>query len=104
MTKIVTVQSQQKWEYCFHNRKTESALLVVLNKLGQDGWDLVDTVHHKDPLGDMCWTAFLKRPSVGQQTATPEQQASSAGAEPSGQATLTPSSDASGGEYKLKSE
>lgn len=67
--KTVIVQAQQKWDYCFENRKTENSLTVALNELGQQGWELVSVSHHKDLKGEQCWTAFLKRPSVGQNAA-----------------------------------
>ena len=66
MTKVITVQSQQRWEYCFESRRTESALLIQFNELGQQGWELVDVLYYKDIKGAMAWTAFLKRPSPGQ--------------------------------------
>jgi hypothetical protein len=65
MTKVVTIQAQQRWEYACESRRTENALLQTLNELGQHGWELVDAQHHKDPKGDAVWTAFLKRPIAG---------------------------------------
>jgi hypothetical protein len=103
MTKMVTVQSQQKWEYCFQVRKTETALVAVLNELGQHGWELTDAVHHKDPKGDTCWTALLKRPSAGQPAGS-EQQAAAAAGPTDEKRTLSPTPDPGGGEYELKSE
>ena len=64
MTKTVTVQAQQRWEYCLETRKTESALLLRLNALGEQGWEAVDVLYYKDIKGIMSWTAFLKRPSA----------------------------------------
>jgi hypothetical protein len=105
MTKTVIVQSQQKWEYCFQVRKTETALLITLNELGQLGWELVDSVHHKDPKGDMCWTAFLKRPSVGQAAAPDHQAASPVVAAPIEDKSVPPPvPEPGGGEYELKSQ
>jgi hypothetical protein len=49
MTKVVTVQSQQRWEYCFEVRRTEAALLIQFNELGQHGWELVNAICYKDP-------------------------------------------------------
>ena len=69
MTKVATVQAQQKWDYCFELRRTDNALLIVLSELGQRGWELVNVLHHKDPKGETTWTACLKRPSVGQSPA-----------------------------------
>ena len=63
--KTVVVQAQQRWDYCFETRKTENALLIALNKLGQEGWDLVEVLYYKDLKGIMTWTAFMKRPSLG---------------------------------------
>ena len=77
MTKVATVQAQQKWDYCFESRRTDNALLIVLSDLGQRGWELVNVLHHKDPKGETAWTACLKRPSVGQAPAPPGQPAAS---------------------------
>jgi hypothetical protein len=66
MTKIVTIQAQQRWDYAYESRRTEHSLLTTLNDLGQQGWELVDVLYHKDPKGEMLWTAVLKRPSLGQ--------------------------------------
>ena len=66
MSKTVTVQAQQKWEFCISTRKTETALLADLNPMGQEGWELVSVEYYKDAKGTMSWTAFLKRPSSGQ--------------------------------------
>jgi hypothetical protein len=65
MAKTVVVQAQQRWEYCCESRRTESSLMPAINDRGQQGWELVDGVHHKDPKGEMLWAAFLKRPSAG---------------------------------------
>ena len=108
MTKVVTIQAQQKWEYCFETRKTETALLVVLNELGQHGWELVDALYYKDIKGAMAWTAFLKRPSAGQAPAPGQQPAASATATPTPQAGDKPGPlqgfDLSGNEFQLKTE
>ena len=107
MTKIITVQSQQRWEYCFEARRTEAALLSVLNELGQQGWELVDAVHYKDIKGITTWGAFLKRPSAGQAAPT-GQQAAAAHAAPVKQPDAQPGAlqgfDLSGDEFQLKTE
>jgi hypothetical protein len=64
MTRIVTVQAQQKWDVCFETRRTETSLLITMNELGQHGWELVDVLYYKDIKGIMAWGAFLKRPSI----------------------------------------
>ena len=66
MTKTVTIQAQQKWENCIGTSRTENSLLVKLNDLGQQGWELVEILHYKDMKSAMTWTAFLNRPSIGQ--------------------------------------
>jgi hypothetical protein len=66
MTKTVTIQAQQKWEYLIESSKTENSLLVKLNDLGQHGWELVEILFYKDMKSVMTWTAFLKRPGIGQ--------------------------------------
>jgi hypothetical protein len=65
MSRIITIQAQQKWEYCYLTRKTEGPLLAEFNRLGQDGWELLDVLYYKDMKGVMNWTGFLKRPSNG---------------------------------------
>lgn len=74
MTKVATVQAQQKWEHCSESRRTESTLIAAINDRGQSAWELVSVIHHKDPKGEMLWTAFLKRPGIGQ-VPTPGPQA-----------------------------
>ncbi len=64
MTKTATVQAQQKWECMELTRKTETYLVIDLNKEGQQGWELVSVIHDKNSKGEMTWTAFLKRPHV----------------------------------------
>ncbi len=110
MTKIVTVQSQQKWDYFFESRRTETSLLLALNEYGQQGWELVDVLYFKDPKGIMAWGAFLKRPNAGQAPVPGQPPAASAHA-PSGspgQAEAKPGVlqgfDLSGDEFQIKSE
>ena len=69
MAKTVTIQAQQKWDCRCESRRTEASLLVAMNEQGQHGWEPVNVVHHKDPKGEMMWSAFLKRPSVSQSAA-----------------------------------
>ena len=68
MTKMVTVQAQQMWEYMNITRKTADYLVAELNEVGRLGWELVNASYHKDmktSLGDaFCWTAILKRPLI----------------------------------------
>ena len=109
MTRMVTIQARQKWDYCFENRKTENAMLAALNELGQQGWELVDISHHKDLKGEMCWTAFLKRPNVGQSPAADQQtEVAEKSAPPAGQTGQEPPQppgfDLSGNEFQLKTE
>jgi hypothetical protein len=65
MTSAVTVGAQGSWENQLITRKTESALLIELNAMGQEGWELVAVLYYKDLKGVMCWTAFVKRPATG---------------------------------------
>ncbi|MGA2063608.1 MAG: hypothetical protein ABSG86_01500 [Thermoguttaceae bacterium] len=71
MSKTVTIQGQQKWECCYETRKTETTLLVEINRLGQDGWELVSVLYYKDLKGGMTWMAFFKRPATGQAPPAP---------------------------------
>ncbi|MGA2032715.1 MAG: hypothetical protein ABSG68_10690 [Thermoguttaceae bacterium] len=66
MTKTVTVQAQQLWEYCHVSRRTDGALEAEFHEVGNQGWELVTVIYHKDLKGEMTWTGFFKRPSTGQ--------------------------------------
>lgn len=110
MTKIVTLQSQQKWDYFFESRRTETSLILALNEYGQQGWELVDVLYYKDPKGIMAWGAFLKRPNAGQ-APTPGQTAAAAAHATSaspGQAEAKTGAlqgfDLSGDEFQIKSD
>ena len=115
MTKVATVQAQQKWEYCSESRRTESTLVVAINDRGQSGWELVGVIQHKDPKGETLWTAFLKRPGVGQapmpspQVATTEASTSTVAfvgqAKEIKESTASPQGfDLSGDEFALKTD
>ena len=66
MNKTATAHTQQRWEYMSISRKTDTDLAQELNSLGQDGWDLVTVSYARGKKEEMFWTAFLKRPVVGQ--------------------------------------
>jgi hypothetical protein len=108
MTKIVTVQSQQRWDYYFETRRTEASLVVILNELGQQGWELVTAMPYKDVKGIMSWGAFLKRPSVAQTTAPNHTSAAATPSPAAGPAEEKPKPlqgfDLSGDEFQLKTE
>ena len=55
MTRTVTVQAQQRWDYNFESRRTEASLLTALNDLGQQGWEVVNALYYKDIKGIMVW-------------------------------------------------
>ena len=101
MTKMVTVQAQQKWDYCFESRRTENALLIALVDRGQLGWEAINVLSHKDPKGETSWTAFLKRPNVGPAPVLGQQTASRQAEEKSPQPQ---GFDLSGDEFQLKTE
>jgi len=109
MTRIVTVQSQQRWDYCFETRRTETSLLATLNELGQQGWELVDAMMYKDAKGIVSWGAFLKRPSVAQTIAPGQPAAAAAPSTPSSQAEKKNPGplqgfDLSGDDFQLKTQ
>lgn len=108
MTKVVTIKAQQKWDFCFESRKTETALIRTLNELGQQGWELVNVLHHKDPKAITTWTAFMKRPSIPQPTPAAEPQPNLTKAQPLDEGGASPVQakgfDLSGDEFKLKEE
>ena len=102
MTKTATVHAQQRWEYSLMERRTETTLLIDINKEGDLGWELVQILKHEKPKGTF-WTAFLKRPHTGPSRAnTSEEKTTATGLEaakvlqPSkeGQPTKTASSGA----------
>jgi hypothetical protein len=68
MSKTVTVQAQQMWEYMTISRKTADYLVAELNEAGRLGWELIDAHYHKEAktsISEMfCWTAILKRPLI----------------------------------------
>jgi hypothetical protein len=105
--KTVTVRAQQRWEYCVESRKTESSLIRTLNDLGQQGWDAIDVLYHKDLKGVMTWTAFLKRPSLGHGSAPGQQATTSVAAVATDQAPKPDDSqgfDLDGDEFQVKPE
>jgi hypothetical protein len=108
MTKTVTIQAQQRWEYCFETRRTETSLLNMLNDLGRQGWELADVLYYKDVKGIMAWTAFLKRPIAGQAIKPGEESALLDKPASDKQAEDKPSSpkgfDLTGDEFPLKTE
>ncbi len=63
------VEDLSKWEYMQLNRKTEEYLINDMNKLGEEGWELVAITRQKDAKSGMgagvAWVAFLKRPYTG---------------------------------------
>lgn len=71
MSKTAVVIAQQRWEYMYLARKSESALITELNVLGQEDWDMISLHYHKDPKGVMTWTGFLKRPCAAAGVAAP---------------------------------
>jgi hypothetical protein len=104
MSKTVTIQGQQKWECCYETRKTEASLQIEVNRLGQDGWELVTVLYYKDIKGAMAWIAFLKRPATGQAPpAPPSPQAATVQppAQTDGAAAATSGFDLSDDEFKL---
>lgn len=108
MTKVATVQAQQKWDYCSASRRTENTLVAAVNELGQSGWELVSVIQHKDGKGELLWTGFLKRPGLGQTPAPGSQTAAIAKPAPVGQAkeAATPLQgfDLSGDEFAVKTD
>jgi hypothetical protein len=103
--KTVVVHSQQRWDYCFEARRTETSLLVALNELGQQGWELVDALYYKDMKGVLTWGAFLKRPGVGPAAQPAQQTAAAVKAVPAENAPESARGfDLSGTEFPLKAE
>jgi hypothetical protein len=105
MSKVVTLQAQQRWDYCFECRRTETSLITLLADLGQQGWELVTAMPYKDAKGIMTWGAFLKRPSAGP-VAAPAQHAAAPAAAPAADEKPAPLQgfDLDGEEFAIKSE
>jgi hypothetical protein len=108
MSRTVTIQAQQKWEFHFESRRTETSLLITLNDLGQHGWELVDVLYYKDIKGIMTWGAFLKRPSITPAGKPGEDSTIAARPAPSEPPKGKPSPpqgfDLEGDEFQLKTE
>lgn len=108
MSRVVTIQAQQRWDYTFELRRTEASILVTLNELGQQGWELVNITYYKDLKGIMGWGAFLKRPSVtpsarstGDSTLATQLSSTTL---PTGKPPSPQGFDLSGDEFPLKNE
>ena len=108
MAKMVSIQGQQRWEYCIETRFTETPFLAILNERGQEGWEAVNVMHHKDAKGSNVWTVVLKRPSVGPAPPPDEQPATSAASAPDEPPAEQPGQpqgfDLSDQEFQLKKE
>jgi hypothetical protein len=100
MTKVVTIHAQQKWDHCTETRRSENAISIAIGERGQLGWELVSIIHYKDPKGEIAWTAFMKRPSVGQAPGPVGQTAAKQAESPAQPQGF----DLSGDEFKLKTE
>ena len=106
--KTPVVQAQQRWEYSSLVRKTEPTLVNDLNLVGQEGWELITALQVRDVKGELCWTAFLKRPSSGVPKAAPLETVAAAGA-PAGatgarHAVSPPGFDLDGETFDIKKE
>jgi len=67
MTRTVTVQSQQKWEYSHVSDSLGiTAVLKKINEAGEEGWELVSLMNiEKAGVGVSIIHAVLKRPKAG---------------------------------------
>ena len=109
MAKTVIIQAQQKWDYRSETRRTDASLIVTLTELGQNGWEAVNVLYHKDPKGEMAWTVFLKRPSAGATPAPGLASGNSAAVLHAGDMPPAPHSepqgfDLSSGEFQLRGD
>jgi hypothetical protein len=107
--KTVVVQAQQKWECQQQTRHSETTLADACRDAGQEGWELVSVVQHRDMKGLIAWTAFLKRPASGVAKAGGEGAAVRTGqaavASPAeGQVTSPPGFDLEGDTFDVKKE
>jgi hypothetical protein len=109
MAKVVSIQGQQRWEYCIETRFTELPFIAILNERGLQGWEVVNGMHHKDAKGSAVWAALLKRPIAGpapppdEQTATPATFAPPE-EQPAAQPEQPQGFDLSDKEFELKKE
>jgi len=111
MAKNSIVQAQQRWEYVYVVKRTDSALDKEFNELGQNGWELVSVICGKDRKGELAWTAFMKRPATQQPgTTSAGEQVVRASEQPSQKAEEAepPASpkgfDLSGDEFAIREE
>ena len=103
----VAVPAGIKWEYNILTRKSDNALMTELNALGQEYWETISVLYYKDVKGIMCWTAFLKRPSMGQvpRAGQPRDGLTAAPGRSVGEAVVSPEGfDLSDEDFKLESE
>jgi hypothetical protein len=91
MAKVVSIQGQQRWEYCIETRFTELPFLAVLNERGLQGWEVVNAMHHKDAKANNVWAALLKRPIAVLVSPPDEPTATSAATAPAEQPAEPPS-------------
>jgi len=107
MAKTATIQAQQRWECLAVVKRTDTALVIDLNQLGQNGWELVTVIYGKDRKGELAWTGFLKRPAaqhahgapVQEQDVEAQSSQEPAKADP---AETTEGFDLSGEEFKIR--
>jgi hypothetical protein len=90
-------------------RHSEVTLGDACRDAGQEGWELVTVVQHRDTKGLLVWTAFLKRPSSGAPTKAADEGtvrgSQTAGPGPTGKPTINPPGfDLSGDSFDVKSE
>lgn len=108
MSRTVVIRAQQKWEFCFESRRTETSLLITLNELGQQGWEVIDVLYYKDIKGIMTWGAFLKRPSIAPAGRPGEDSTIASRPAPSEPPKVKPPTpqgfDLEGDEFQLKTE
>ncbi len=111
MAKTPVVHAQQRWEYLTLVRRTDTYLADELNKLGQDGWELVSILYARDSKGELFWNSFLKRPATQQpRAASTQEKVAEAEAQPSPAAAEAEPRDAragfdlSGDEFEIKEE
>jgi hypothetical protein len=106
MTTGETAPAPRNWEYMTMSRKSENYLLNDLNQVGQERWELVTILFHKDAKGAMAWTAFLKRPMIeGAPVAASEKRVAAAASQAAEEEELTEELqgfDLSGDDFEIR--
>jgi hypothetical protein len=105
--KTAIIHAQQKWEHQALSRRSDAMLVEEMNEFGEQGWQMVTALYYADAKGVMTWTAFMRRPKIGQvgkgtPAAAAAETADQTPAKPEGAATQPAGFDLSGEVFEIK--